>query len=161
MNYAAASRMPFTGITTPQTVLVYQRTPTIARTTKIAALLLALTAATSGAQVINESVTYAENPPVVSARFDCAVAANNDIVGARGANAPGDGSVSIYDRQTGAFIRNLIPTNGANILRFGAQIAIEGNIIVVSNAIYREETFIEFGVYVFDATTGNHRQPTL
>jgi len=133
-----------------------KRTLTMNRIRQAALALLALAAASAGAQVINESVIYAVNPPVFNTYFGSAIAANDSIVviGARGASGPGQGSVGIYDRQTGAFIRNLIPTNGANITNFGAQVAIEGNIIIVSNTIYRSFLEVQRGVYVFDATTG-------
>ena len=72
-------------------------------------------------------------------------------------NGSQSGSAYVFDVATGQQLRKLLPDDGASEDRFGFDLAIAGNVVVVGAPQDDDNGMNSGSVYVFDATTGAQR----
>lgn len=116
----------------------------------------ALASTLARAQVINESVVY-EIPPA-GFQMGRSVDVSNAILatGDPESNAGGNisGAVHLFDADTGAYIRTLIPSSSTDTFLAGRAVAIDGNTVVCNGPGLGGINQGNPSVFVFDAHSG-------
>ncbi|MDZ4848086.1 MAG: cadherin domain-containing protein, partial [Pirellulaceae bacterium] len=113
----------------------------------------------SNNSVAESTYRILHNPaPAVGDVFGVSVAVSNDriLVGSNEGQIPrvNNGKAYLYDKVSGNLLATLVSPNAAPDDEFGEQVAISGNIAVVS-ARFEDAVGVNSGrVYVYDATTG-------
>ncbi len=77
------------------------------------------------------------------------------VVGAHGIdNGDNPGEVYVFDATTGALVHKLVPDDLAPLVSYGSNVAVSGDVVVVSSTGDDDAGVSSGAVYVFDAATG-------
>ena len=124
----------------------------------VAVALLAIVAAPSWGQAINEDLKILASDGGADNEFGYFIAIDQGII-AVGAPSDDDnginsGSAYLFDASTGAEIAKLLPSDGAAGDEFGFSIAIDGGIVAVGALRDDHNGNTSGSAYLFDASTG-------